>query len=129
MILLVALLLLLSGASSFAEESIIYDDGTGAQISYYLPAQVIQDGRHVEYKNFNIHVVKDNKFLLLAILTGSITKSGKYFFGTVIIPSSFIDSAEIILLGSPPNSGLGVSKTIQLRTLRRIHRNKSWTDQ
>lgn len=113
----------------FAEKNIIYDDGSGAQISFSLPTREIKDGQIIEYRTYRISVRKNGKFLLLTDLAGSKTKDGITFEGTVIIPSAFIDSAEIIMLGSPPNSSLGVVKTVKVSTFKTVHRAKSWTDQ
>jgi hypothetical protein len=116
-------------ASIRAEENIIHDDGTGAQICFHLPTRDIKDGRMIEYTTFSITVVKNDKFLLLTGLTGSKTEDGKTFYGDIIIPSNFVDSAEIIMAGSPLNSSLGVSNKIRVNTFKKIYRNKSWTDQ
>ncbi len=110
-------------------ESIVYDDGTGANILFYLPIHDTWNGKEIEYSVFAITVVKDGKFLLSTRLTGAKTADGKVFFGHVIIPSIFIDSAEIGLSGSPPNSSFGVSKKLNVRDFKRVVRKKSWTEQ
>ena len=114
---------------ALAEESIIHDDGTGAQISFCLPIQDTSGGRTVTYKTFRISVVKDSKFLLLADLEGKTSDDGKFFVGKIIIPSKFVDSAEILLLGAPPNSTLGISKRMKVRDFKIVKRKKSWTEQ
>jgi hypothetical protein len=127
--LILSILLLCLTFPALAEESIIHDDGTGAQISFCLPIQDKSDGRSVDYKTFRISVVKDNKFLLLADLAGKTSDDGKFFIGKIIIPSNFVDSAEILLLGGPPNSTLGVTKKLNVRDFKKVKRKKSWTDQ
>lgn len=76
-----------------------------------------------------IAVVKDDKFVLFTRLSGAKTKDGETFFGKIIIPSELVESAEIEMLGSPPNSSLGVRKKLKVSTFRKIIREKSWTDQ
>jgi hypothetical protein len=120
---------LLAVAPAIAGENVVHDDGTGAQISFYLPLYSEQDGKKVEYTTFRITVVKDDKFLLFADLSGTKSEDGKTFFGTIIIPSDFVSSAEILMLGSPPNSSLGIQKKLKVNSFRKIERNKSWTDQ
>lgn len=110
-------------------ENIVHDDGTGAQLSFSLPVHGKWNDMNVEYGTFRILVVKDDKFLLFADLVGAITNDGNFFFGRIIIPSHFVDSAEILLLGSPANSSLGVSKKLKVSHFERVARKKSWTEQ
>ena len=124
-----SILLLSLSLSALANENVIHDDGTGAQISFYLPAREKSDGRIVEYKTFRISVQKDDKFLLLADLKGKVIDDGKFFMGTIIIPSHFVDSAEILMSGATPNSTMGVTKKIKVRDFNQIKRKKSWTEQ
>lgn len=115
--------------SVLAEESIVYDDGTGAQVSFCLPIQDTLHGRSVVYSTFRISVVKDGKFLLFADLAGKISDDGKFFCGRIIIPSEFVHSAEIVSLGGPPNSSLGMHEKLMVRDFKRVKRKKSWTEQ
>ena len=126
---LICTLLLSLTFSVFAEDSIIHDDGTGAQISFSLPIQDTSGGRTVNYETFRISVVKDGKFLLFADLAGKTSDDGRFFNGKIVIPSKFVDSAEILLLGGPPNSTLGVTKKLNVRDFKNVKRKKSWTDQ
>lgn len=112
-----------------AEESVVHDDGTGAQISFCLPTQEASDDRLVVFSTFRISVVKDGKFLLFSDLAGKTSDDGTLFRGRIIIPSEFVQSAEILLLGSPPNSSLGVTKKLLVRDFKRLQREKSWTEQ
>jgi len=120
---------LIAAVPVLAYENVVHDDGTGAQISFYLPTQGKQHGQEVEYTTFRITVVKDNKFLLCADLAGTKTEDGKTFFGKIIIPSDLIGSAEILMLGSPRNSSLGIEMKLKVSTFKKITREKSWTDQ
>jgi len=95
-----------------AGDNIVYDDGTGAQISFHLPVYGDHHGKKVEYTTFRIVVVKDGRFLLFADLTGAKTGGGKTFAGKIIIPSELVASAEIIMLGCPPNSSYAVQKKL-----------------
>ena len=117
------------GGAAFANENIVHDDGTGAQISFFLPTHDKRGSLEVEYTSYNIIVVKNGRFLLLEDLSGSKTEDGKAFFGKIIIPSEFIDSAEIGMWGSPRNSSLGIEKKLKVSTFKKILREKSWTDQ
>ena len=126
---ILSILLLNFSLSALANGNVIHDDGTGAQISFCLATREKSDGRIVEYKTFRISVTKDEKFLLLADLTGKTSDDGKFFIGEIIIPSHFVDSAEILLLGGPPNSTLGVTKKMKVRDFKQIKRKKSWTEQ
>ena len=115
--------------SAFASECVIYDDGIGAQITFNLPTRGEWNGKKVEYTTFRIFVAKGEKILLLSDLPGKYTDNGSYFSGKIIIPSEFIDSAEILLLGGPPNSSLGVENKLKVREFKRISRKKSWAEQ
>jgi len=115
--------------SAIAEESIVHDDGTGAQISFCLPIHNTSHGRSVVYSTFRISVVRDGKFLLFADLAGKTSDDGKFFIGRVTIPSEFVHSAEILLLGGPPNTSLGLDKKLMVRDFKRLTRAKSWTEQ
>jgi hypothetical protein len=114
-----------------ADESVVHDDGTGAQISYNLPTHGKQDGQDVEYTTFRIAVRKDGKFLLFTDLAGTKTDDGKTFSGRIVIPSGLLETAEILMLGSHPNpvSSRGVETRLTVSTFKRIKREKSWTDQ
>jgi hypothetical protein len=112
-----------------ASENVIHDDGTGAQISYSIPTKGEQDGTKVEYSGFRLTVTKEKKFLLFTDLPGHVSEDGKFFQGSIIIPSEFVKTAEIIVLGSPPDSTMGLSKKLNVREFKRIEREKSWTDQ
>jgi len=122
-------MILLAAVPAKATDNIVHDDGTGAQISFRLPTHGKQDGLRVEYTTFRMAVVNDDKFLLFTDLSGAKTKDGEIFFGKIIIPSDLVKSAEILMLGSPPNSSRGIRKKLQVSTFRRITRAKSWTDQ
>ncbi len=115
--------------SVIAKENIVYDDGTGAQISFCLPIQDTSNGAPVVYNTFRISIVKDDKFLLCADLAGRTSDDGKFFRGKIIIPSEFVRSAEILLLSSPPNSTRAVNKKLMVRDFKRLKRAKSWTEQ
>jgi len=117
------------GGAAFANENIVHDDGTGAQISFFLPTHDKLESLEIEYTSFNIIVVKDGKFLLLEDLSGSKTEDGKAFCGKIIIPSDLIDSAEIGMRGSPRSASVGIQKRLKVSTFKRIRREKSWTDQ
>jgi hypothetical protein len=116
---------------AIADESVVFDDGTGAQVSYNLPTHGKQDGQDVEYKTFRIVVRRDGKFLLFTDLAGARTEDGKTFSGKIVIPSGFIETAEIVMLGSHPNpmSSRGVETKLKVNTFKIISRAKSWTDQ
>jgi hypothetical protein len=122
-------IMLMTATPILASENIVHDDGTAAQISFYLPTQDNQDGREIKYTKFRIVVVKDDRLYLFADLTGSKTEDGKVFFGKIIIPSGLIDSAEILMLGYPRNSSHGVKKKLKVSTFRKVTRDKSWSDQ
>lgn len=120
---------LLAVVPAMAGENVVHDDGVGAQISFNLPVYAKQDGKKIEYTTFRITVVKDDKFLLFADLSGAKTKDGKTFFGKIIIPSDLVNSAEILMLGSPQNSSLGIQEKLKVSSFRKVKRKKSWTDQ
>jgi hypothetical protein len=117
------------GGAAFANENIVHDDGTGAQISFFLPTHDKQGSLEVEYTSYNIIVVKNGRFLLLEDLSGSKTEDGKAFFGKIIIPSEFIDSAEIGMFGSPRSASIGIEKRLKVSTFKKILREKCWTEQ
>ncbi|MGD0089289.1 MAG: hypothetical protein ABSE73_05155 [Planctomycetota bacterium] len=116
---------------AFAEESVVHDDGTGAQISFYLPTHDKDklEGVEIEYTTFRIFVKKDDKILLLADLVGKKTDDGKYFFGEIIIPSDFIASAEILLCGGIPHTSRGMHNTLKVSDFKKVLRKKCWTEQ
>ena len=115
--------------SAVAEESIAHDDGTGARISFCLPIHDTSHNRSVVYSKFRISVVRDGKFLLFADLAGKTSDDGKFFIGKITIPSEFVHSAEIWLLGGPPNTTLGLHKKLMVRDFKKLTRAKSWTEQ
>ncbi len=127
--LLLVAIMPLAAVPASANDNVVHDDGTGAQISFQLPTHGKQDGRYVEYTTFRIAVMRDDKFLLLADLAGRKTEDGKTFFGKIIVPSELIGSAEILMLGSPPNSSMGVARKLKVSTFKRVTREKSCTDQ
>jgi len=51
----------------------------------------------VAFRTSRIYVVKDNKFLLLADLAAKTSDGGELVVGTIVIPSAFVDSANILL--------------------------------
>lgn len=109
-----------------ADENIVHDDGTGAQISFYLPTDGKEGGEEVEYSTFRIMVVKDGKFLLFTDLAGSKSEDGNVFFGKIVIPSGLIGSAEFVMLGSPRNSSLGMERRLKVSTFKKDIRDKCW---
>lgn len=121
------ILLLLTPFIIFAKESVIHDDGTGAKISFFLPTHSKWKGKDIEYTTFRISVKKNEAFLLFFDLPGKKTNDGQYFAGTIIIPSNFINFAEIILLGSPKNSSIGITKKLKVMDFKKIIQKKSWT--
>jgi hypothetical protein len=116
------------GWSLSAEENIIHDDGTGAQISFCLPKQGKVENRAVDYHTFRVSVVREGKFLLFADLAGKTSEDGKFFRGQIIIPSDFINSARILCLGNFSNSTLSTTKELRVNNFERIRQAKSWTD-
>lgn len=127
--LLLVAIMLFSAAPALSDENIIHDDGTGAQISFWLPTHGKKLDRKVVYTTYRIIVTKDDKYLLFTDLCGIKTDDGKTFFGKIIIPSEMIDSAEIVMLGFPANSSLGVHEKLKVSDFKRTYRNKSWTVQ
>ena len=112
---------------STAEKSVVYDDGVGAKIEFHLPCFGRQDGLLIHYSTFSIGAVKDEKILLNASLHGKRTEDGEFFFGSIIIPSSIVDSSEINLHGGPKNSTRGYSKKLKVSDFKKVTREKSWT--
>jgi hypothetical protein len=124
-----AAVMLLAASPVFADDNVVHDDGTGAQITFSLPTHGNQDGRRVEYTTFRIAVMKEDKFLLLADLAGKKSEDGNTFSGKIIIPSETVASAEILMLGSvSPNSSIGITKNVKVSGFKRVPRKKSWTD-
>ena len=120
------------GASALepaAHESVVHDDGTGAQISFCLATHGKWKEKDVEYTHFNISVAKGGKLLLLTRLSGQVTDDGQYFRGKIVIPSEFVALAEITLLGGVPNSSMGASEKVKVSDFKKIARKKSWTEQ
>jgi hypothetical protein len=76
-------------------------------------------------------VSKDDKCLLFIDLAGSKSEDGTTFSGRIIIPSEFVEKAEILILDSYSNSmpSFGVERKLKVGTFKRIMREKSWTDQ
>lgn len=124
----VAVLVLVSTAWVVAQENLVCDDGTGAQITYCLPVRGEDHGQPVDYGSFRISAERNGKFLLLADLPGKIGTGGSNFVGKIIIPSDLVAVAEIIAFGAPPNSSRGVEKRIKVSELKRVSRAKSWTE-
>lgn len=115
--------------SANAEENIVHDDGTGAQITFCFPIYDRLEDTSVVYRTFHISVVRGDKLLLSTELMGKISDDGKFYIGKIVIPSEFVNSAEITLLGGPPDTTRGLSKKLMVRDFRRITRAKSWTEQ
>jgi len=121
--------MMFSAVPALSNENVIHDDGAGAQISFYLPTHGKKIGHDVVFTTYRIIVTKDDKYLLFTDLNGVKTDDGKAFWGKIIIPSEMIGSAEILMLGSPSNSSLGVQKKLKVSEFKRIYREKSWTEQ
>lgn len=121
------IMLFLLSTYSWADESIIYTDGIGAKIQFYLPTKEIINDSNIEFTTYRITAEKDGKILLLSDLSGTITENGKYFQGSIIIPQNILEYCEIILLGAPKNSSMGLHKKIKVSSFKKVEREKSWT--
>ncbi len=121
-------IVLLTATAVLAGESVIYDDGVGAKISFYLPIHEHHDGQRVEYTTFRLTVIRDGRILLMTDLAGARSEDGKSFSGNIIIPSEYLNAAEILMLGSRHNSTLGVQKRLAVSSFRITKRDKSWTE-
>lgn len=115
-------------AGGHANETVVFDDGIGAKVDFRLPSRGTHLGRTVYFTTYRISASKDDRLVLLTDLPGRMTDDGKWFEGSIIIPSELVSSAEIIALGSFANSSMGLNQRLLVREFRRISRQKSWTD-
>jgi len=109
--------------------NVVYTDGTGAMICYSLPTSDVADDEPVRFHTFRIAVVADGKFRLAVDLPGKMARDGERYSGTVIIPAEFVESAEILLVGSIGNSSRGETKKLKVRDFKQVTREKCWTEQ